>query len=99
MYRILVCHGLIEPRFRRRKRRDYIRWEREAPMGVVANRYRRGGFLADGTECKVVTWGRNVEDGHGDLQPYLGNVEESQQSWEHQIRIEAHMPSVRFKLF
>jgi transposase len=32
VYRILVRHGLIEPRSRRRKRSDYLRWERNAPM-------------------------------------------------------------------
>jgi transposase InsO family protein len=32
IYRILVRSGLVEPRARRRKRSDYIRWERARPM-------------------------------------------------------------------
>jgi transposase InsO family protein len=54
-YRILVRHGLIEPRSRRRKRSDYIRWQREAPMQLWQLDIVGGVFLTDGTECKVVT--------------------------------------------
>jgi hypothetical protein len=32
IYRILVRFGLVEPRTRRRKRSDYLRWERARPM-------------------------------------------------------------------
>jgi transposase InsO family protein len=55
VYRILVRHGLIEPRSRRRKRSDYLRWEREAPMQLWQLDIVGGVFLTDRTECKVVT--------------------------------------------
>ncbi|MGA9692743.1 MAG: IS481 family transposase [Pseudonocardiaceae bacterium] len=55
VYRILVRHGLIEPRARRRKRSDYLRWERAAPMQLWQLDIVGGVFLLDGTECKVVT--------------------------------------------
>ncbi len=55
VYRILVRHGLIEPRSRRRKRSDYLRWERDAPMQLWQLDIVGGVFLVDGTECKVVT--------------------------------------------
>jgi transposase len=32
VYRVLVRHGLISPGSRRRRRQDYRRWERDAPM-------------------------------------------------------------------
>lgn len=55
IYRALVRHRLIEPQKRRRQRSDYKRWERTRSMELwqmdVMGRY----FLADGTECKVVT--------------------------------------------
>jgi len=54
IYRILVRSGLVEPRARRRKRSDYIRWERARPMelwqlDVMEVR------LADGTGVKILT--------------------------------------------
>ncbi|MBL7627680.1 IS481 family transposase [Frankia sp. CN6] len=59
VYRILVRHGLVDPKARRRRREDYKRWQRDAPMqlwqlDIV------GGVLvagADGqvAEVKVVT--------------------------------------------
>jgi transposase InsO family protein len=55
VHRVLRRHGLIEPNRRRRKRRDYVRWEREAPMALWQLDIVGGLFLADGTECKVVT--------------------------------------------
>jgi transposase InsO family protein len=55
VHRILRRHGLIEPGRRRRKRRDYLRWEREAPMALWQLDIVGGLMLADGTECKVVT--------------------------------------------
>lgn len=55
IYRALVRHRLVEPKKRRRQRSDYKRWERTRSMELwqmdVMGRY----FLADGTECKVVT--------------------------------------------
>jgi transposase InsO family protein len=55
VYRILVRHGLIEPRSRRRRRSDYLRWERDAPMQLWQLDIVGGVFLTDGTEWKVVT--------------------------------------------
>jgi transposase InsO family protein len=55
VYRILVRHGLVEPRRRRRRREDYLRWERDAPMALWQLDIVGGVFLADGTEVKVVT--------------------------------------------
>ncbi len=55
IYRALVRHRLIEPETRKRQRSDYKRWERTRSMELwqmdVMGRY----FLADGTECKIVT--------------------------------------------
>ena len=55
VHRILRRHGLIEPGWRRRQRRDYVRWEREAPMALWQLDIVGGFFLTNGTECKVVT--------------------------------------------
>jgi transposase len=57
VHRILRRHGLIEPNRRRRKRRDYVRWERQAPMALWQLDIVGGLMLTDGTECKVVTGG------------------------------------------
>jgi hypothetical protein len=32
VYRVLVRHGLISPVPRRRRRQDYVRWQRDRPM-------------------------------------------------------------------
>jgi transposase InsO family protein len=55
VYRVLVRNGLVEPVGRRRRRADYRRWERDAPMQLWQLDIVGGVFLADGTECKVVT--------------------------------------------
>ena len=55
VYRILVRHGLVEPRKRGRRREDYKRWERDAPMALWQLDIVGGVFLADGAELKVVT--------------------------------------------
>jgi transposase InsO family protein len=55
VYRILVRHGLIEVRHRRRGRRDYQRWQREEPMQLWQMDIVGGVMLADNTEAKVVT--------------------------------------------
>jgi transposase InsO family protein len=55
VYRILVRHGLIDVRKRGRRREDYTRWERDAPMALWQLDIVGGVFLADGTEVKVVT--------------------------------------------
>ncbi len=55
VHRILVRHSLIEPRARRRKRTDYLRWERATPMALWQIDIVGGILLVDGTEAKVVT--------------------------------------------
>jgi transposase InsO family protein len=55
VYRILVRHGLVESRRRGRRREDYKRWERDAPMALWQLDIVGGLFLVDGTEVKVVT--------------------------------------------
>ena len=55
VYRILVRHGLVDAKARRRRREDYKRWERDAPMALWQLDIVGGVFLADGTEIKVVT--------------------------------------------
>jgi transposase len=55
VYRVLVRHGLIEPRPRKRPKGSYVRWERDAPMALWQMDLVGGIFLADGTEAKLVT--------------------------------------------
>ena len=55
VYRVLVRNQLIEPRSRRRRRQDYIRWERPAPMQLWQLDVTASAFLADGAEVKIVT--------------------------------------------
>jgi transposase InsO family protein len=55
VYRALVRNGLIEPRSRRRRRRDYRRWERPVPMQLWQMDVTASAFLDDGREVKIVT--------------------------------------------
>ena len=55
VYRSLVRNGLIEPESRRRKRKDYRRWERSVPMELWQLDVTASAFLTDGTEVKIVT--------------------------------------------
>src|SRR5215467_10212795 len=55
VYRVLVRNQLIEPRPRRRRRQDYIRWERPVPMQLWQLDVTASAFLASGTEVKIVT--------------------------------------------
>jgi transposase InsO family protein len=55
VHRVLVRHGLVVPRSRKRRREDYRRWQREAPMALWQLDIVGGLMLADGTEAKVVT--------------------------------------------
>jgi transposase InsO family protein len=55
VYRVLVRNQLIEPRSRRRRRKDYTRWERPVPMQLWQLDVTASAFLADGTEVKIVT--------------------------------------------
>ncbi len=55
VYRVLVRYQLIEPVSRRRRRDQYVRWERPAPMQLWQMDVTASLFLADGRECKVIT--------------------------------------------
>jgi transposase InsO family protein len=55
VYRVLVRYQLIEPMSRRRRRDQYIRWERPAAMQLWQLDVTASLFLADGRECKVIT--------------------------------------------
>src|SRR6516164_612639 len=55
VYRVLVRHWLIEPVPRRRRRDQYIRWERPVPMQLWQLDVTASVFLADGRECKIIT--------------------------------------------
>src|SRR5215475_9830957 len=55
VYRTLVRNGLIEPTSRRRRRKDYRRWERGTPMELWQLDVTASAFLASGTEVKIVT--------------------------------------------
>jgi transposase InsO family protein len=53
--RSTVYRVLIEPVSRRRRRDQYIRWGRPAPMQLWQLDVTAGLFLASGRECKVIT--------------------------------------------
>jgi transposase InsO family protein len=55
IYRCLVRHRLITPEARRRKRSDYVRWERSRAMELWQMDIVGGVKLADGSEAKIVS--------------------------------------------
>ncbi|MEV5705958.1 IS481 family transposase [Actinoallomurus sp. NPDC052274] len=55
VHRVLVRHGLVQVTPRGRRREDCKRWQRSEPMQLWQMDIVGGVFLADGTECKVVT--------------------------------------------
>ena len=55
IYRTLARNGLLVPGARRRKRSDYIRWERQRPMELWQMDVMGGVRLSDGSEVKVLT--------------------------------------------
>jgi len=55
IYRVLVRHQLIQPVPRRRRRDQYLRWERPAPMQLWQLDVTASLFLASGRECKIIT--------------------------------------------
>jgi transposase InsO family protein len=55
VHRILVRHGLVVASQRRRRRDQYRRWERGAPMELWQLDIVGGVMLANGSEAKVVT--------------------------------------------
>jgi transposase len=55
IYRCLVRHRLIEPKPRRRRAKDYRRWERSRPMELWQMDVMGEVLLQDGTELKAIT--------------------------------------------
>ncbi|MBV9093492.1 MAG: IS481 family transposase [Streptosporangiaceae bacterium] len=55
IYRVLVRHGLVPARKRKRRRQDYKRWQREEPMQLWQLDVTGSVFLVDGTECKLIS--------------------------------------------
>ncbi len=55
LYRILTRNNLISPVRRKRRREDYIAWERPEPMELWQLDIVGSVMMADGTEAKVIT--------------------------------------------
>ena len=55
IHRCLVRHGLITPEARKRKKGDYIRWERSRSMDLWQMDVVGGVRLVDGSEAKIVS--------------------------------------------
>ena len=55
IYRVLVRNNLVMPVARKRRKDRYVRWERDVSMELWQLDFIGGVFLADGSECKVVT--------------------------------------------
>src|SRR5215472_8017735 len=55
IYRVLARHGLVAARKRKRRRQDYKRWQREAPMQLWQLDVTGSVFLTDGIELKLIS--------------------------------------------
>jgi transposase len=55
VYRVLVRNHLVEAKARRKRREDYLRWERDAPMQLWQLDVMEPVALSDGTEAKLVS--------------------------------------------
>jgi Integrase core domain len=65
VYRVLVRNGLIEPKSRKRRRQDYKRWERPAPMQLWQLDVTASAFLADSRERLHQSLQIELLDPHG----------------------------------
>lgn len=54
VYRFLVRYQLIEPVSRRRRRDQYVRWERSVAIDLWQLDVTASLFLCNGRECKVI---------------------------------------------
>jgi transposase InsO family protein len=52
---VLVRHHLVAARQRKKRREDYVRWERDEPMQLWQLDITGSLWLADGSEVKLVT--------------------------------------------
>ena len=55
IYRVLVRHGLVAASKRKRRRQDYKRWQRDAPMQLWQPDITGSVFLTEGTELKLIS--------------------------------------------
>jgi transposase InsO family protein len=55
IYRVLVRNHLVDPKAGRRRRDEYVRWERSEPMQLWQLDVTASLFLVDGSESKIVT--------------------------------------------
>jgi transposase InsO family protein len=55
VYRVLVRHRLVAAKKRKRRRQDYKRWQRDAPMQLWQLDVTGSVFLIDGTELKLIS--------------------------------------------
>jgi transposase InsO family protein len=55
IYQVLVRNHLIQPKARRHRRDEYVRWEQSEPMQLWQLDVTASLFLADGSELKIVT--------------------------------------------
>ncbi|MGY4644425.1 transposase InsO family protein [Cellulomonas sp. URHB0016] len=55
IYRALVRRGLVVPRSRRRRRQDYVRWERPGPMQLWQMDVTGSVRMVDGSEAKLIS--------------------------------------------
>jgi transposase len=65
VYRTLVRNGLVEPKSRRRRRKDYRRWERGTPMELWQLDVTASAFLAEAGGWRDAGQVRREHEGQG----------------------------------
>lgn len=55
VYRVLKRHGLVQAKPRKRRREDYVRWERPGPMQLWQMDIMGSVMVVDGTELKLIS--------------------------------------------